>query len=78
MRSLLRSCVDRRPANFTRIEAQLAAEGPLADGGFLIAYEWHAYLSPTSTACNGQTATARPDWHALAAEEYRSYRRYIG
>ena len=58
------SCLDRRPADFDRVKAQLAAEAPLADGGFLISYEWHAYLSPTSTACNGQSPASSPDWHS--------------
>lgn len=70
------SCVDRRPAPFARIEAQMAAEAAIADGGFLIAYEWHAYLSPTSTACDGASPASSPDWHGLAKEQYDTYRAY--
>lgn len=71
------SCVDRRPAPFARIEAQMDAEAAIADGGFLIAYEWHAYLSPTSTACDGASPASSPDWHGLAKEQYEKYRSYF-
>ena len=71
------SCVDRRPAPFERIEAQMKAEAVIADDGFLIAYEWHAYLSPSSTACNGASSISSPDWHLLAKEQYEKYKAYV-
>jgi hypothetical protein len=71
------NCVDRRPADFSRLEAQMAAEAAIADGSFLIAYEWHAYLSPSSTACDGSTPASSPDWHPLPAAQYERYRRYL-
>jgi hypothetical protein len=71
------SCADRRPAPFQRVLSQMATEASLADGGFLIAYEWHAYISPTSTACNGASNTSSPDWHHLPAQQYTRYQQYI-
>jgi hypothetical protein len=53
------------------------AEAPLADQGFLIAYEWQAYLSPTSVACDGKTVGSSPDWHALSAAQYAQYKHYV-
>ena len=43
----------------------------------LSTYAGHAYLSPESTACNGQSAASSPDWHALPAEQYRRYAQYV-
>ena len=71
------NCVDRRPANFTRIVAQMEAEARIADEGFLIAYEWHAYLSPSSTACDGRSVTSSPDWHVQPAQQYKRYGEYL-
>ena len=72
------SCENRRPAPFDRITRQMATEAALADGGFLIAYEWHAYLSPESTACDGKSNASSPDWHDQPAEQYKRYARYVG
>ena len=72
------SCADRRPAPFARVEAQMELEAAIADGGFLVAYEWHAYLSPTSTACDGASPASSPDWHGAAKEQYEKYRAYLG
>ena len=71
------SCADRRPANFSRVLSQMCTEAPIADAGFLVAYEWQAYLSPHSTACDGKTKASTPDWHSLPAAQYERYRRYV-
>ena len=71
------SCADRRPANFSRVVSQMRTEAPIADAGFLVAYEWQAYLSPHSAACDGKTKASTPDWHTLPAAQYDRYRRYV-
>jgi hypothetical protein len=71
------SCEDRRPAPFERVISQMAAEAPIADDRFLIAYEWHAYLSPHSTACDGKSLASSPDWHTEPAAQYARYQEYV-
>ena len=55
----------------------MEAEANIADEGFLVAYEWHAYLSPTSTACDGRSPISSPDWHEQPALQYSRYSKYV-
>ena len=55
----------------------MEAEADIADEGFLVAYEWHAYLSPTSTACDGRSPISSPDWHEQPALQYSRYSKYV-